>query len=71
MTAAARRATNICIFITNSINRQSQERFHMLGHFPRIGEQAPDFALRSIDGVHVHLVEYPKPVALVFLRHLG
>lgn len=43
----------------------------MLGHFPRIGEQAPDFALRSIDGVHVHLVEYPKPVALVFLRHLG
>jgi len=39
--------------------------------FPRVGEPAPDFALIAIDGAHVHLADYPKPVALVFLRHLG
>lgn len=39
--------------------------------FPQVGKPAPDFALMAIDGAHVHLAAYPKPVALVFLRHLG
>lgn len=39
--------------------------------FPRVGEPAPDFTLPSIDGRLAHLAEHPKPVALVFLRHLG
>ncbi len=37
---------------------------------PRVGELAPDFSLPAIDGGAVRLAEYPKPVALVFLRHL-
>lgn len=39
-------------------------------HFPRAGEQAPDFTLPAIDGARVRLSEHPRPVALVFLRHL-
>lgn len=38
---------------------------------PRAGEPAPDFTLPATDGGAVHLAEYPKPVALVFLRHLA
>ena len=37
---------------------------------PRAGELAPDFTLPSIEGEPVHLAAEPKPVALVFLRHL-
>ncbi len=37
---------------------------------PRVGELALDFSLPAIDGGAVQLAEYPKPVALVFLRHL-
>jgi peroxiredoxin len=32
---------------------------------------APDFTLPATDGGTVHLAEYPRPVALVFLRHLA
>ncbi len=39
--------------------------------FPHVGEQAPDFTLTATDGRVVHLAEYPKPVVLVFMRHLG
>ncbi|GAC1458537.1 MAG: hypothetical protein PVSMB4_18080 [Ktedonobacterales bacterium] len=38
---------------------------------PRVGELAPDFTLPATDGGTVHLAEYPRPVALVFLRHLA
>jgi peroxiredoxin len=39
--------------------------------FPRIGEPAPDFTLSATDGGQMRLADCPKPVALVFLRHLG
>ncbi|HLZ21278.1 MAG TPA: hypothetical protein VKQ30_04060 [Ktedonobacterales bacterium] len=39
--------------------------------FPRAGEPAPDFTLPATDGAEVQLGIYPKPVALVFLRHLA
>lgn len=38
---------------------------------PRVSEPAPDFTLPSADGGPVHLADEAKPVALVFLRHLG
>ena len=38
---------------------------------PGVGELAPDFKLEALDGSIVNLSEYPKPVALVFLRHLA
>jgi peroxiredoxin len=39
--------------------------------FPRVGEPAPDFTRPSMDGGLVHLADLARPVALVFLRHLG
>lgn len=38
---------------------------------PGVGEIAPAFALPATDGTAVDLGSYPKPVALVFLRHLA
>lgn len=38
---------------------------------PQIGELAPDFTLPATDGSIVNLKRHPKPVALVFLRHLS
>lgn len=38
---------------------------------PRVGEAAPVFTLPATEGGLVHLAEYPKPVSLLFLRHLG
>jgi peroxiredoxin len=38
---------------------------------PHAGETAPDFTLPSTNGEMVHLADFPKPVALLFLRHLG
>jgi hypothetical protein len=38
---------------------------------PAPGTAAPDFTLPSIDGGTVLLSSAPKPVALVFLRHLA
>jgi peroxiredoxin len=38
---------------------------------PHLGELAPDFTLPATHGSVVRLAEYPKPVALVFLRHLA
>ncbi len=35
------------------------------------GAEALDFSLPATDDTIVHLAAYPKPVALVFLRHLG
>jgi peroxiredoxin len=40
-------------------------------HLPRVGEPAPDFTLPDLDGTQVWLAELAKPIALVFLRHLG
>ena len=37
---------------------------------PRAGKMAPAFALAATDGAPVDLATTPKPVALVFLRHL-
>jgi peroxiredoxin len=42
-----------------------------LRRLPHAGEPAPDFTLPATDGGTVHLAAYPKPVALVFLRHLA
>jgi peroxiredoxin len=38
---------------------------------PEVGEVAPDFSLPAISGTTVELTHYPKPVVLVFLRHLA
>jgi peroxiredoxin len=38
---------------------------------PRVGEMAPDFTLAATDGGTLRLADAPKPVALVFLRHLA
>jgi hypothetical protein len=38
---------------------------------PRVGEPAPDFALPATDGGVLHLAAAPRPLALVFLRHLA
>ncbi|HET9528944.1 MAG TPA: hypothetical protein VFQ92_01230 [Blastocatellia bacterium] len=38
---------------------------------PRVGEIAPDFTLPATDGGVVGLSDSPKPVAIVFLRHLA
>jgi peroxiredoxin len=43
----------------------------MEGQMPRIGEPAPDFTLPATGGGTFHLAAAPKPVALVFLRHLA
>ena len=37
----------------------------------REGELAPDFTLPATDGTTVSLSSYPKPLALVFFRHLA
>jgi peroxiredoxin len=40
----------------------------------QVGDQAPGFALQTVDGQHVELVQVLKQasaVLLVFLRHLG
>lgn len=37
----------------------------------RVGEQAPDFTLPATDGSTVTLSSYPKPLAVVFFRHLA
>jgi peroxiredoxin len=42
-----------------------------VSRLPRVGEPVPDFTLPATDGATVHLAAYPKPVALVFLRHLA
>ena len=38
---------------------------------PRVGECAPDFTLPATEGAEVRLALCPKPVILVFLRHLA
>jgi len=38
---------------------------------PGVGTPAPDFELEAVDGGSIRLAEAPKPVALVFLRHLA
>jgi peroxiredoxin len=40
---------------------------------PRLdkGDEAPVFTLPSVDGGVISLSEQPKPVALIFLRHLA
>lgn len=38
---------------------------------PLRGEPAPDFMLPCTDGGEVRLALVPKPVVLVFLRHLA
>lgn len=38
---------------------------------PKPGELAPNFVLPATDGSTVELASYPKPVALVFMRHLA
>ena len=40
-------------------------------HLPPVGSPAPDFTLPATDGATIHLAGFPKPVALIFLRHLG
>ena len=37
---------------------------------PRVGEPAPALALPATDGTTIDLATAPKPLALVFLRHL-
>jgi len=37
---------------------------------PLVGTIAPNFNLPAIDGERVELASYPKPVALIFMRHL-
>jgi hypothetical protein len=36
-----------------------------------VGEPAPDFTLPATDSGVIHVAAYPKPVALIFLRHLA
>jgi peroxiredoxin len=38
---------------------------------PRVSDPAPDFTLATTDGGALRLASVPKPVALVFLRHLA
>lgn len=38
---------------------------------PKVGEIAPNFSLPALDGNTVEVAQYPRPVALVFLRHLA
>jgi peroxiredoxin len=38
---------------------------------PSVGEIAPLFSLPATDGSLISLEDYPKPVALVFMRHLA
>jgi hypothetical protein len=38
---------------------------------PKVGAMAQGFVLPATDGTMVDLAAYPKPVALVFLRHLA
>lgn len=47
----------------------SSERIPL--RIPRVGEPAPDFEATDVDGCIVRLSQHPKPVALVFLRHLA
>lgn len=47
----------------------SSERHSQL-RLPRVGEPAPALVLPTTDGTTVDLATAPKPVALVFLRHL-
>jgi hypothetical protein len=43
----------------------------MTRQLPQAGEPAHDFMLPAVDGGMVALANYPKPVILVFLRHLA
>jgi len=38
---------------------------------PRIGDAAPLFEARDINGRNMSLAEHPKPLSLVFMRHLA
>ncbi len=38
---------------------------------PQVGEAAPDFEATDVEGRTIVLSQHPKPVALVFLRHLA
>lgn len=38
---------------------------------PRVGDLAPDFTLATTNGGALRLATVPRPVALVFLRHLA
>jgi hypothetical protein len=42
-----------------------------LGRIPRLNEPAPNFEAQLLSGETITLVTHPKPVALVFLRHLA
>lgn len=43
----------------------------MLSPIPRVGDPAPEFATVDVSGQPVVLTHHPKPVVLVFLRHLA
>ena len=38
---------------------------------PSVGTVAPNFILPDIDGSKIELAKFPKPVSLVFFRHLA
>ena len=42
----------------------------MLLDVPRVGAAAPDFTLPATNGSLIHLAAFPRPIVLVFLRHL-
>jgi hypothetical protein len=48
-----------------------QDNLNQQLHLPERGAVAPDFSLPAIDGLMVKLSSYPKPVALIFMRHLA
>lgn len=49
---------------------EARSELHMSLRLLRVGERAPEFKLPAAYGDDVHLAEYAKPVAIVFLRHL-
>ncbi len=48
-----------------------QGKLNVKLRIPKVGEIAPDFVLPATDGTTIELATYPKPVALVFMRHLA
>jgi hypothetical protein len=38
---------------------------------PTNGDMAPDFSIASVNGGTIRMEEVPKPLLLVFLRHLA